>query len=53
MRIKITTLPKEWLWCETWCPLEDFDSAKIIDFCLDVIKREPKIRSAIRLDSTY
>ncbi|KWU41782.1 hypothetical protein RHOSPDRAFT_22376 [Rhodotorula sp. JG-1b] len=46
--LPIYTLPKEWLWCETWCvdlPLHAF----AIDLCNNPLTHEPKLQRAKRL----
>ncbi|QQK41019.1 UDP-glucose:glycoprotein glucosyltransferase, putative [Penicillium digitatum] len=46
--IPIHSLPKEWLWCETWCSDEDLDVAKTIDLCNNPLTKEPKLDRARR-----
>lgn len=48
-RIPIFTLPKEWLWCESWCSDEDKPKAKIIDLCSNPARAESKLDSAVRI----
>ncbi|KIW05717.1 hypothetical protein, variant 1 [Verruconis gallopava] len=48
MVIPIYTLPKEWLWCETWCSDEDLATAKTIDLCNNPMTKEPKLDRARR-----
>ncbi|GAA5989455.1 hypothetical protein JCM10908_000480 [Rhodotorula pacifica] len=47
--LPIYTLPKEWLWCETWCSDEDLATAKTIDLCNNPLTHEPKLQRAKRL----
>lgn len=46
--LPIFTLPKEWLWCETWCSSEWLDKAKTIDLCSNPKTKEPKLDRAKR-----
>lgn len=48
-QIPIFTLPKEWLWCESWCSDADKASAKIIDLCSNPARSETKLSSAKRI----
>lgn len=48
-RIPIFTLPKDWLWCESWCSDEDKERAKIIDLCSNPARAESKLDSAMRI----
>ncbi|CAD7957379.1 unnamed protein product [Amoebophrya sp. A120] len=45
----IFSLPKEWLWCETWCGSEELSSAKTIDLCQNPLTKEPKLTMAKRI----
>lgn len=47
--VPIYSLPQEWLWCETWCSMEELDSAKSIDLCNNPLTKEPKIEKAKRM----
>ncbi|ODV96955.1 hypothetical protein PACTADRAFT_48743 [Pachysolen tannophilus NRRL Y-2460] len=47
-RIKIFSLPQEWLWCETWCSDESLKVAKTIDLCNNPLTKEPKLDRARR-----
>ncbi|OWB76792.1 transferase activity protein [[Candida] boidinii] len=47
-RIKIYSLPQEWLWCETWCDDESLKKAKTIDLCNNPLTKEPKLDRARR-----
>jgi UDP-glucose:glycoprotein glucosyltransferase len=29
-RVPVFSLPQEWLWCDSWCPAEDMQSAKVL-----------------------
>ncbi|SJX61596.1 related to UDP-glucose:glycoprotein glucosyltransferase precursor [Sporisorium reilianum f. sp. reilianum] len=46
--LPIFTLPKEWLWCETWCSGKWLDKAKTIDLCSNPKTKEPKLDRAKR-----
>lgn len=48
-RIKIHSLPQEWLWCETWCSQDTLGSAKLIDLCNNPLSKESKVDVAQRL----
>ncbi|KAJ3249147.1 hypothetical protein HDU78_007109 [Chytriomyces hyalinus] len=47
--IPIFSLPKEWLWCETWCADEELKTAKTIDLCNNPLTKEPKLQRAKRI----
>lgn len=47
-QLPIHSLPKEWLWCETWCSDEDLATAKTIDLCNNPQTKEPKLDRARR-----
>merc|ERR1712194_97055 len=47
--LEIFSLPKEWLWCETWCASEELSSAKTIDLCQNPLTKEPKLTMAQRI----
>ena len=47
-QIKIHSLDKEWLWCETWCSDEELESARTIDLCNNPMTKEPKLERARR-----
>ncbi|TKY86670.1 hypothetical protein EX895_004310 [Sporisorium graminicola] len=46
--LPIFTLPKEWLWCETWCSHAWLPDAKTIDLCSNPKTKEPKLDRAKR-----
>lgn len=46
--LPIMTLPKEWLWCETWCSTDWLPQAKTIDLCSNPKTKEPKLDRARR-----
>lgn len=46
--LPIHTLPKEWLWCETWCSGDWLPRAKTIDLCSNPKTKEPKLDRARR-----
>ncbi len=45
----IYSLPKEWLFCETWCDAKELGNAKTIDLCQNPLTKEPKLQMARRL----
>lgn len=47
--VPIFSLPREWLWCETWCGNETRPQAKTIDLCNNPLTKEPKLQSARRI----
>ncbi|ORY34412.1 hypothetical protein BCR33DRAFT_510711 [Rhizoclosmatium globosum] len=47
--IPIFSLPKEWLWCETWCADNELRTAKTIDLCNNPLTKEPKLKRAKRI----
>ncbi|KAJ3071820.1 hypothetical protein HDU98_004753 [Podochytrium sp. JEL0797] len=47
--IPIFSLPKEWLWCETWCADSELAKAKTIDLCNNPLTKEPKLKRAKRI----
>lgn len=47
--VPIHSLPKEWLWCPTWCAEEELVTAKAIDLCDDPSSNENKIDRARRV----
>lgn len=47
-KIKIFSLPQDWLWCETWCDDESLKTAKTIDLCNNPLTKEPKLDRARR-----
>ena len=51
--VPIYSLPKEWLWCETWCNMEELETAKSIDLCNNPLTKEPKIDKAKRMLSEW
>ncbi|KAI9735982.1 MAG: hypothetical protein M1834_001448 [Cirrosporium novae-zelandiae] len=48
MMLPIHSLPREWLWCETWCADEELDKARTIDLCNNPLTKEPKLERARR-----
>lgn len=46
--VKIHSLDKSWLWCETWCSDESLANAKTIDLCNNPLTKEPKLDRARR-----
>ncbi|KAL4857496.1 UDP-glucose:glycoprotein glucosyltransferase [Chlorella vulgaris] len=47
--VPIFSLPREWLWCETWCGSESRPRAKTIDLCNNPLTKEPKLAAARRI----
>ncbi|KAK4535991.1 hypothetical protein CDCA_CDCA07G2016 [Cyanidium caldarium] len=47
--VPLYSLPREWLWCESWCSDTDKPRAKTIDLCNNPMTREPKLQSAPRI----
>ncbi|KAJ3197752.1 hypothetical protein HDU82_001379, partial [Entophlyctis luteolus] len=47
--LPIFSLPKEWLWCETWCSDDELHNAKTIDLCNNPLTKEPKLQRAKRI----
>lgn len=47
-KIKIHSLPQEWLWCKTWCSDSEFSNAKTIDLCNNPLTKENKLDRAKR-----
>jgi UDP-glucose:glycoprotein glucosyltransferase len=41
--IPIFSLPRDWLWCETWCSDESMSRARTIDLCNNPLTRKPKL----------
>ena len=41
--VPIYSLPQQWLFCATWCSMDDLPSAKTIDLCNNPMTKEPKI----------
>ncbi|CAA2989444.1 UDP-glucose:glyco glucosyltransferase isoform X2 [Olea europaea subsp. europaea] len=44
-----TSLPQEWLWCESWCGNATKLKAKMIDLCNNPMTKEPKLQGAKRI----
>lgn len=51
--IPIHSLPQEWLWCDTWCTIDELRNAKAIDLCNDPTSSESKIERAKRVVSEW
>ncbi|CAL1385560.1 unnamed protein product [Linum trigynum] len=47
--VPIFSLPKEWLWCESWCGNATKSKAKTIDLCNNPMTKEPKLQGARRI----
>merc|ERR1712154_367799 len=47
--VPIYSLPQQWLWCETWCAMDEPEAAKSIDLCNNPLTKEPKIDKAKRM----
>eukprot|EP00127_Corallochytrium_limacisporum_P006270 Clim_evm14s224 gene=Clim_evmTU14s224 len=48
-RVAISSLPQQWLWCETWCSDGTKDRAKTINICNNPQTREAKLNAARRI----
>lgn len=48
-QIPIFSLPKEWLYCASWCADEEVKTAKTVDLCNNPLTKEPKLEMAKRL----
>jgi len=48
-QIPIFSLPRNWLWCETWCTQESLAEAKTIDLCNNPLTKEPKLNRAVNI----
>uniref|UniRef100_A0A7S1TGV7 UDP-glucose:glycoprotein glucosyltransferase n=2 Tax=Compsopogon caeruleus TaxID=31354 RepID=A0A7S1TGV7_9RHOD len=48
-RVPIFSLPKDWLWCESWCDDRSKRTAKVIDLCNNPMTKEPKLAAATRI----
>jgi len=48
-QVPIKSLPQEWLWCATWCTMDELKNAKSIDLCNNPLTKEPKLTAARRL----
>lgn len=48
-QLPIYSLPKEWLWCETWCDDKSLKNAKTIDLCNNPKTKESKLHRAKRI----
>lgn len=48
-QVAIKSLPQEWLWCQTWCSDNTFDTAKVIDLCNNPMTKEAKLTAAQRI----
>jgi UDP-glucose:glycoprotein glucosyltransferase len=51
--VPIFSLPQQWLFCATWCSLDDLPKAKTIDLCNNPMTKEPKIEAAKRIVSEW
>ncbi|XP_031384011.1 UDP-glucose:glycoprotein glucosyltransferase [Punica granatum] len=47
--VPIFSLPREWLWCESWCGTATKSKAKTIDLCNNPMTKEPKLQGARRI----
>ncbi|GAQ80221.1 UDP-glucose:glycoprotein glucosyltransferase [Klebsormidium nitens] len=47
--VPIYSLPREWLWCESWCGNATKAQAKTIDLCNNPMTKEPKLEAARRI----
>lgn len=48
-QVPIYALPREWLWCETWCDDASKGRAKSIDLCNNPLRSETKLDQARRI----
>ncbi|KAM3607346.1 uncharacterized protein V6R79_006111 [Siganus canaliculatus] len=48
-QVVIKSLPRDWLWCETWCDDASKVTAKTIDLCNNPKTKEPKLTAAARI----
>ncbi|XP_050208760.1 UDP-glucose:glycoprotein glucosyltransferase [Mercurialis annua] len=51
--VPIFSLPREWLWCESWCGNATKSKAKTIDLCNNPMTKEPKLQGARRIVSEW
>ncbi|KAJ7968055.1 UDP-glucose:glycoprotein glucosyltransferase [Quillaja saponaria] len=51
--VPIFSLPKEWLWCESWRGNATKSKAKTIDLCNNPMTKEPKFQGAKRIVSEW
>ena len=47
--VPILSLPQEWLWCQTWCSMDELPQAKTIDLCNNPLTKTPKLEVAKQL----
>ena len=47
--VPILSLPQQWLWCQTWCSMEELPNAKTIDLCNNPLTKTPKLEVAKQL----
>ena len=47
--VPILSLPQEWLWCQTWCSMDELPDAKTIDLCNNPLTKTPKLEVAKQL----
>ena len=47
--VPILSLPQQWLWCQTWCSMEELPLAKTIDLCNNPLTKTPKLEVAKQL----
>jgi len=52
-QVPIKSLPQEWLWCATWCSMDELTTAKSIDLCNNPLTKEPKLSAARRIVSEW
>lgn len=48
-KVPIFSLPQEWLWCDSWCSMSEYSTAKSIDLCNDPLSNESKVQRAKKL----
>jgi len=44
--VRIHSLPRNWLWCESWCSNSSKADAKTIDLCNNPLTKRPKLEAA-------
>ena len=48
-QIPIFSLPKDWLYCASWCSDEDLKTAKTVDLCNNPLTKTPKLEMAKKI----
>ena len=47
--VPILSLPQRWLWCQTWCSMDELKDAQTIDLCNNPLTKTPKLEVAKQL----